>query len=90
MGCRKLWVESDSAVAVNLVKSGCIPSHPFHGLVYRIRALQGRSWETRLTHTRREGNRVVDSMAKHALSSDIGLKFYDVPPSPFLFLSASR
>ncbi|XP_061338257.1 uncharacterized protein LOC133285098 [Gastrolobium bilobum] len=42
LGCRKLWIEGDSKVAINLITSGCDPCHPVAALIKRINSLLQR------------------------------------------------
>lgn len=41
---RKIWVESDSAVAVGLLKRGCPYTHPYAPMVKRIKDLGYHDW----------------------------------------------
>lgn len=43
-GYRRVIVESDSLVAVNLINSGCSPLHPYASLVNQIRGWLARDW----------------------------------------------
>lgn len=78
-GFRSLWMESDSLVVVRLINGGCAPTLPHYTLVSRIRRFCGMDWELIVSHTRREGNRAVDSMANRALRCDPHLDVLENP-----------
>ncbi|KAF7844600.1 BON1-associated protein 2-like [Senna tora] len=61
---RKVTIECDSKVALELVLNGVDDNYPCSDMVQRVRSLMGRSWDTELVHAFREANRAVDFMAK--------------------------
>ena len=79
-GIRKLWIESDSLIAVNLVRKGCLPSHQYHNLVCSIRSYMDKQWHLRVTHTHREGNRVADALANEGSCNGPTTLFLHSPP----------
>ncbi|XP_061375671.1 uncharacterized protein LOC133317799 [Gastrolobium bilobum] len=62
-GSKQIMIESDSLVAVHLVKEGCVKSHPCHEMVYRIRAMMDKDWKVEIDHVFRESNQVADWLA---------------------------
>lgn len=79
-GLRKVWLESDSLTAINLIKHGCTSSHMYYDLVLSIRELCNRSWQVHLSHIHREGNRVADSLANEGAASDHFTNILISPP----------
>ncbi|KAF7833970.1 putative calcium-binding protein CML19 [Senna tora] len=74
-GFRKVLIECDSEVALELVSIGVDNNRPCSALVQRIRSLLDRNWDTELVHVFRETNQVADFMAKlsHTLSEGINV-----------------
>ena len=77
----KVVIESDSAVAVNLIIDGCPVLHPYDSLVLQIREWRQKNWEVIILHIYREANRVADCLANLAHSFLVGVHVLDVPPS---------
>ncbi|KAF7816043.1 ribonuclease H [Senna tora] len=64
-GFRKVDVETDSHIAINLITHGVIPTHSYTYLVFAIKELWARDWDIRCMHVHREANyNVADSFAK--------------------------
>ncbi|CAN1131192.1 Putative ribonuclease H protein At1g65750 [Linum perenne] len=78
-GHRKVLVQSDSQVAVNLLTADSEASHHHAHEVVQFRELVARSWEVRLCHIYREGNHVADYLANLGQQRAIG--FHMVSPS---------
>jgi ribonuclease HI len=80
-GIRKLHVESDSKVLIDMVTkkknfNGNIPT-----LVRRIRQLLQLNWQVHLSHTWREGNRSADWLANFSYTlSSFNVHFLESPP----------
>lgn len=53
---RRLFIESDSSEALNLVRNGCAADHPRTDLVNGIREFLSRKWEVSLRSIFREAN----------------------------------
>lgn len=67
-------MESDSKVAIELIKHGVNPEHQLAGLVYRIRQLlSNEDWNCQVQHVFREANGVADWLANHAHSFPRGV-----------------
>lgn len=76
----KVWIESDSSVAITLLSRSCPASHPYSSIISSINNFRARDWETRIPHVLREGNRVANFLANMAHSLDFGLHvFRDMP-----------
>lgn len=58
---------------MEFLTKGCPRSHPYAPMVLRIKDLCARSWEVRISHAWREGNRVADYLANLAHSMELGL-----------------
>jgi ribonuclease HI len=80
-GIKKLHVESDSKVLIDMVTkkknfNGNIPT-----LVRRIRQLLQLNWQVHLSHTWREGNRSADWLANFSYTlSSFDVHFLESPP----------
>lgn len=83
-GISKLWVESDSGMAVDftLGRRKCLFA-PCISIKQSIVELMSRGdWTVRLSSTFREANMVADCLAKYAHTTKVGdLHVLDVPPS---------
>ncbi|CAN1132850.1 Putative ribonuclease H protein At1g65750, partial [Linum perenne] len=62
-GHRKVAVQVDSRVVIDLLKATEQPSHQFAGEIHTLRQLLCREWETSFSHTYREGNKAADYLA---------------------------
>lgn len=78
-GFRKVWVESDSLTAVNMVKRGCPADHHLYGLIQNIISMCRREWQVKLSHIHREGNFVVHVLANEGLNCSHGTIILDTP-----------
>lgn len=79
-GIRKIWIESDSLTSINLIKNGFPSSHLYYNLVQNIMELCSRSWQARVSHTHREGNRVADSLANEGACNGLFTSVLNFPP----------
>lgn len=79
-GIEKVIVEANSAIAINLVKEGCVEVHPSSSLVGKIREMTLRRWHLHFQHTCREGNKVADCLANLAHSLPFGDHVFQSPP----------
>nr|XP_025664883.1 uncharacterized protein LOC112763420 [Arachis hypogaea] len=82
-GYQCLFVESDSAEAINFINRGCSPTHPCAPLVQDIRGLAARIQKITWLHSLREANSVADLLAKKGQELPIGLHLFDKAP-PFI------
>ncbi|KAF7800755.1 Ribonuclease H protein [Senna tora] len=78
-GFRKVTIECDSEVALELVSNGVVDIHPCSALVQRVRSLIDRHWDTELVHVFREANQAADFMAKLSHSLAEGFHVFDSP-----------
>ncbi|KAF7842222.1 reverse transcriptase [Senna tora] len=76
---RKVMIECDSEVALELVSNGVVDTHPCSALVQRVRSLIDRHWDTELVHVFREANQAADFMAKLSHSLAEGFLVFDSP-----------
>lgn len=76
----KIWLESDSLTAINLIHKGCPSSHMHYNLVQSIKEFCSKNWQIRLSHTHREGNRVANSLANEGASSGLFTTIHTSPP----------
>lgn len=75
-------VESDSLVAVKLLRDGCSSLHPFFNLVKNIQDLLVAAGEWSVSaHTLREGNQTADSFAKFGLSLSFCSRIFNSIPA---------
>ncbi|KAL5174160.1 putative ribonuclease H protein [Glycine soja] len=56
----KLWIETDSAMSLDLISKPLLATHHYAPLLRRIQQFQQKQWHLRITHTYREGNCVAD------------------------------
>ncbi|KAF7805662.1 aspartic proteinase-like protein 2 [Senna tora] len=78
-GFRRVVIESDSEVALDLIKNGVDQSHHVSGLVHQIRSLINQNWDAELVHVFREANHAADFMAKLSHSLPNGLHVFERP-----------
>ncbi|KAI4324096.1 hypothetical protein L6164_023660 [Bauhinia variegata] len=76
---RRVIVECDSLVLVQLINNNRIGSLLTGLLWLRILELMDRRWEAEVVHTMREGNRSADWLANYRVSQHIGLETLDTP-----------
>lgn len=77
---RRVIIESNSLVVVNLIYGGCFILHPYASLVNQIRAWLHREWEVTCVHVRREANQVADCLAEMTLELPFGLHLLELCP----------
>ncbi|KAJ1393879.1 Ribonuclease H-like superfamily [Sesbania bispinosa] len=79
-GLRKVSVECDFQVGVQLIQQGTQPSHPYYFIVHRIRGMLLRDWKTHLSHVWREANTVADHLAGFVSQSHFDVNIFLQPP----------
>lgn len=67
---KEVVIESDSLLAVRLIKEGCSSFHPLFNTVSDIQRLLRLEGDFSITHVFREANQLVDCFAKFGLSLD--------------------
>lgn len=77
---RRVFLESDSKRAVDLVNKGCSRDHPAVRLIQRIQDLKKRNWDVRVNWIYREGNEAVNWLAGNAMGTSLGLQIFEEPP----------
>ncbi|KAJ1375953.1 Ribonuclease H domain [Sesbania bispinosa] len=71
---------TDSTHAIDLISKQDITYHPLASVISDIRDLLSRGWSVSITHLLREGNEVVDRLAKKgAASGDPNLHILEIP-----------
>jgi hypothetical protein len=60
IGYRKVILESDSAVTIDLIMKGCQDNNPCATIVSFINRLKMQEWEVTFQHTYRQANRVAN------------------------------
>ncbi|CAN1835923.1 Putative ribonuclease H protein At1g65750 [Linum perenne] len=63
MGFRRVELQMDSSVAINLFLATEEPMHQHAGEVLRFRELRTLGWSINIRHVYREGNKVADFLA---------------------------
>ncbi|CAL1409602.1 unnamed protein product [Linum trigynum] len=66
-GYKFLILETDSTLAIDLIKNRTDHVHPHSTLLHLIRGLLAQDWIVKLVHTYHEENRVADWLSKHSL-----------------------
>ncbi|CAN1175165.1 hypothetical protein LINPERPRIM_LOCUS30676 [Linum perenne] len=60
----------------------CFENDSRHNLtIHNIAALRNRKWETTVSHIFKEGNKIVDLLAHHGHSIELGTHFNCLYPS---------
>ncbi|CAL1373626.1 unnamed protein product [Linum trigynum] len=78
--CTSLIVESDSQMAIQLIKDRQNPIHPYAGILLSIRRRFAQDWLVNIVHTYREGNRAADWLSKHSLVYPYSVRELVDPP----------
>lgn len=77
-GQKRIILETDSKAALQLIQ-GAGNESPHYNLVSQIRNLTNRSWNCRLQHAWREGNKYADWLAKKSVSEEPGMQIISEP-----------
>ncbi|KAK7304961.1 hypothetical protein VNO77_42857 [Canavalia gladiata] len=78
-GISKLWIESDSNEALEILNRRRGDTSAFNSIVQSIIELM-ENWTVRISHCYREVNKVADWLAGYAHTTEVGLHVLDVPP----------
>ncbi|KAK3230380.1 hypothetical protein Dsin_002261 [Dipteronia sinensis] len=73
-------MESDSLTAVQLLAKDTNPNHPMFGLIQSCKRIVAADWNCNVVHVFREGNKLVDGLARFGHNMEIGLLFFEEPP----------
>ncbi|KAK1568870.1 hypothetical protein Q3G72_029974 [Acer saccharum] len=79
-GYKKVIVETDSQMAVLLLKDKTPLNHPFFSIIQACKALMEDDWSCHIVHIYRECNKVVDCLAGIGHSLDFGITLFEDPP----------
>ncbi|KAJ1380964.1 Ribonuclease H domain [Sesbania bispinosa] len=80
MGYSKVWIESDSLTAVELISKGVICNHPYAYILSQIACWRNKPWQPVFSHTVRECNSVADFLAIKAHLLSLGIHLWVHPP----------
>ena len=89
-GFRKVVLESDSSVVVEIIMRDKMSMNRNYNLIMQIKGLLGRDWEVKTLHVYREANCVAVWLANYGLTRDLVDKESDVltePPAGLYTLS---
>ncbi|KAF7813072.1 putative non-LTR retroelement reverse transcriptase [Senna tora] len=81
---KKVLVESDCLIAMNLVNDSISLAHLCSPILSRIHYWIACDWEVQVVHIHREGNCVANTMAGHAFGGPLDLNIFHEAPA-FLF-----
>ncbi|KAK0578627.1 hypothetical protein LWI29_013416 [Acer saccharum] len=79
-GCRKVCVETDSLITVQLMCSGTMSNHPLLSLIQSCKNLVNADWICTINHIYREGNNLADGLAHMGHGLNFSIVFYEEPP----------
>lgn len=85
-GWKYIMVESDSSLAINMLKQNSTNPSRHLPLIVAIKDLCARSWQVRFEHTYQETNKVADLLSKKARGSLDGVSILNDPPDEILIL----
>ncbi|KAF7809227.1 putative ribonuclease H-like domain-containing protein [Senna tora] len=78
---RKVQLESDSLLAIKLIKDPPGQAHPSAALILKIISLLNKEWEVKLRHIYREGNMAADLLARNCTNCSRETCLYRSPPN---------
>ncbi|KAF7806896.1 protein lin-12 [Senna tora] len=78
---KKVHLESNSLMAVNLINHPTQRCHPCFGILFGIKQFLQHKWSVRVDHVYREGNMAADAYAKYALAKGSILEVFSVVPA---------
>ncbi|CAI0402747.1 unnamed protein product [Linum tenue] len=84
-GYRKVLLQMDSTTAINILTSSEHMEQRYFILVQQFQELLNKSWEVKISHIYREGNKVTDFLANKVHSSSIGYHDFEVSDSGLSF-----
>ncbi|KAJ1412156.1 Ribonuclease H domain [Sesbania bispinosa] len=79
-GLLKVWIESDSLAAMDLINKGEFLKHPYAYVLNQINSWKSKPWELKFSHIVKECNSVADFLANKAHSMPLGLHMWVNPP----------
>lgn len=80
VGCKKIIVEMDSLIVLQLMQKDLMETHPLKVLIVCCQQFLQRDWIVKFQHVYREGNRVADKLANWSLQQGIGTHKLQNPP----------
>ena len=79
-GCKKVILELDSTVVIQLIANGTKTINAANKLVKDIRKMFELDWEVHLQHVLLEGKRAADTLANIGILLPLGLHKFEVAP----------
>ena len=79
-GFRRVIVESDSLMLVNLIIADSPTNHPLFNIIHECRSLLKGNWNCKVQHVYRESNMVADRLAYLGHSLEMGTTVFEAPP----------
>ena len=83
-GYRKIILEMDSKVAIQLITNGSKSVNEANRLVLDIRRMLNLDWVVQVKHVYREGNRAADALANIGIRQSLGTHVFGVAPREVL------
>ncbi|KAL5131979.1 putative ribonuclease H protein [Glycine soja] len=77
----KLWIETDSAMSLDLISKPLLVTHHYTPLLRKVQQFQ----QLRITQTYREGNCVADWLARLRHTLPMGFHLLDQPPKFIIY-----
>ncbi|CAI0385655.1 unnamed protein product, partial [Linum tenue] len=84
-GYRKVLLQMDSTTAINILTSSEHMEHMYYILVQQLQELLNKSWEVKISHIYREGNKVANFLVNKGHSISIGFHDFEVSDSGLSF-----
>ena len=85
LNIRKLLIEIDAQVVVDIISTHCDHSHFYNTLIVDCKSLLQYFKEAHISHIHREGNHCADILAKEGLHNPNYLVLHSSPPSYILY-----
>ena len=79
-GYRDVEIECDSVVAVTLLTSATVSTHPLYSIISCCKMKIHDHWRCMIEHIYREQNEAADALATRSYNLDSGLHVYDEAP----------
>ncbi|KAL5791917.1 hypothetical protein ACOSP7_000511 [Xanthoceras sorbifolium] len=83
-GFRKILVESDSLILVELLGKDDIENHPLFTIISSCKLLLNKDWDCRVKHMFRECNRLANDLASIGKRMSLGMMVFKAPPANVL------
>lgn len=85
LGLKKVWLWADSMVVVGMLRGNGNWNLVNKQLIIQCKQLiEWTDWEVKITHCYREANQVVDKLANLGINNEIGIVYFNFPPTEVL------